>query len=196
MTKPNKPKPTEIEKFKEGVARAVKKAFKHPHECVQFQNTVEQEDKEFLAALTAGAGKVGDTTPVITVAQANRGPATFTFDAPQPIPAGLRFATFNLPCDLISDKLATGKSLDIQFFLSPDGVQPYAFANGTHWVSYGPNGQHTKNPDGTPGPDNPDPTIILPLIDFPGNPRVGFRLRGVIVLNNSFNIGANVSITS
>lgn len=129
------------------------------------------------------------TTEVVNVARQNRGPGTITFDVAQPVPANIRFATLEILLDT-PDKLAVGNWLDIQSFFSPNGFDLYAFANGTHWVSYGPDGLVVTDPDGTVRV-NPNPRIQVPLID-----RQGQFLRCSTNLGERLNAGALVTITT
>lgn len=68
-----------------------------------------------------------------------------------------------------ADKLAVGKSLQLNSFLSSDGGNTFNFVNGFNWNSYGPGGYTVTDPDGTVHV-NPDPTLYVPL-----NQQTGLR---------------------
>lgn len=127
------------------------------------------------------------TTTIIDLNQRNRNAGAYNFDANQPIPDGIRFATFTLPMDL-ADKLADGITIDLKFSFAPTNGGTYEFANGTTWHSYGPGGFVRHNPDGTTT-DNPDPGLQVPLLT-----RVGQFIRGEVTLSQQLNIGVIVTI--
>ncbi len=135
------------------------------------------------------------TQTVINVAQANRGPATFTFNAPIPVPAGLRFATIEIILD-DADKLAVGKSMVLRSRFAPTLGGVYTLGNEAPWVSYGPGGLIIPPTHGEPERVNPNPRIIIGLIDNPGNPRVGLFLQVSATLDQQFFAGVLASVTS
>ena len=112
----------------------------------------------------------------------------FTFDAPQPVPADLRYATFEIVVEP-ADKLVVGISLTVEFFFSPDGVN-WIFANSTVWNSYGPGGLTVTAPDGTVL-TNPNPKIQVGL-----SGRAGQQLRGTLTLTQAMRVGTVVSVTN
>jgi len=129
------------------------------------------------------------TTTVVNVPQANRNAGTYTFAWNQSIPASYRYATATVVLNT-TDKLAVGNRIDVQTGFSPDGVQPFVFANSAGWVSYGPNGLTITNSDGTISV-NPDPYVFVPL-----STRTGQFIQATIILAQALFAGATIAITS
>lgn len=126
-------------------------------------------------------------TEIVNVAPRVRQPDVYTFDAPNPVPADLVAAHFEILIDTV-DKLAVGKSLTVQFFFSQDTVN-YVFANGITWTSYGPGGLTVTDPTGNVTV-NPNPRLTIPLIS-----RVGQMFRGVLTLPQQLRIGISIQVS-
>lgn len=125
---------------------------------------------------------------VVTINPRDRNAGSYTFEAPQPIPAGLTQAAFVLTVDL-ADKLATGKVIAWGFEFSADNGQTWTLGNRGTWQSYGPGGFTFTDLQGNVV-TNPDPEIRFGL-----GSRAGQRMRGTLVLSTDLRTGVVISIS-
>ncbi len=125
---------------------------------------------------------------VIDIAQANRNAGTYTFAAPQPVPAGRVSAKFEIILDT-ADKLAGGKTLTLTSFHSADNGATWLPVNSIPWTSYG-SGGFTLHDIGGTTTVNPNPRFYCALA-----PIAGHLLRLEAVLNQALNAGVLVTIT-
>lgn len=91
---------------------------------------------------------------------------------------------------LLSDKLQTGLTCDIDIQHSSDGELTWNSAVGFGWTSYGAAGYHTIDRNGN-AIDNPDPSL-----SFSPSAYIGQKFRIIISIPVSLNVGASVDITT
>jgi hypothetical protein len=105
---------------------------------------------------------------------------TFPVSGGVNIPTNTQFNT--LIVDIVlsdADKLAAGKTLQLNSFYSADAGANWQFINGFSWNSYGPGGLTVTDPDGTVHV-NPDPMLYVPLGNAKGNiVRIQYQANGL-----------------
>ncbi len=157
----------------------------------QFSGQLDRAIRKAFHGTGSGLRAASLAGDLVVVPIGTRAAGTYTFPDPAGtqvvIPSDITQATFTINIAL-ADKLAVGKKLSARFYFSNDTWQTVIASTGGAWISYGPAGFFSAYLNQW----NPDPSITVPIVNNSINYR-GYLIRGVIVLDQTIDVGVTIT---